>query len=131
MMEAIDPGSGKVIHVEYSQQKLLSLKGMGKGRILEAYHCVGHVLKRPSAVFEGLTNDKDHDPRGTGWRCYIGKPDKCFEDDGKQTIPRRDLLLAVFVNDQNVVYNWYWCRCDPAHPDLPMDWKSRFRRQLL
>ncbi|GMU24541.1 MAG: hypothetical protein AMXMBFR13_46150 [Phycisphaerae bacterium] len=44
-------------------------------------------------------------------------------------IPRQ--VFLVFVNDEQIAYNWRWERSDPEEPTLPVDHQSRFKKRLL
>lgn len=104
---------------------------MGAGKVKEAGYVVPEVLLKPTAIFEGLTQDSDESRRGAGWRCYVGRPGQCFEDDGRSMPAPRNRVFLVFVNDQRVAYNWYWCAADPADPTLPDGHATRFRVRLI
>ena len=40
-------------------------------------------------------------------------------------------MYVVFVNDDNVAYNWRWEKSDPEKPTLPMGYQTRFKTQVL
>jgi hypothetical protein len=40
-------------------------------------------------------------------------------------------FYLVFVDDENVVYNWRLEKADPDNPRLPVDHETRFKQRLL
>ena len=85
------------------------------------------VLQQPRTVFQGLRRDQDEDPRGTGWRCYCGKPTKKFLKDGSEANADLGQVFLVFVNDEGVAYNWRWEPADPESADFPNGHHTRFK----
>ena len=132
VVEAIDPISGKTCNVMISYDRLQQVCRRSIGQIMEAGDLVPSVLKRPSAVFEGLCSDKDEPKhRGYGWRCYCAVPLYAYNDKGRRICAWRNKVFLVFVNDESVAYLWYWSKCDPEQANLPEDHTSRFRRKVL
>jgi hypothetical protein len=130
-VDGIDPHTGKKRTIQLSYDKLKSLPRLGKGRVLEAAQIVLPTLLHPTAIYEGLTQNRDHDPRGVGWLCYAAIPDRCFEDDGKQFPTPSGEVFVVFVNDEWVAYNWYWVKADVSDPNQPDGYEKRFNKRLL
>jgi hypothetical protein len=81
-------------------------------------------------VFQGIKRASDHAHGQFGWTCYVGRPDRCFEDDGSQFPPPPRQVFVAFVTDHDVVYNWAWVKSDPADADLPEDHGARFDRRI-
>jgi hypothetical protein len=99
-IEALDPVSRQACVVQISQQRLLTIAKWGAWAVKEASEIVPLVLQHPRAVFEGLRREEDEDPRGTGWRCYCGRPTKKFAKDGSEANPNPNQVFLVFVNDE-------------------------------
>ena len=89
------------------------------------------IRQKPTAIFEGLRRDEDEDRRGFGWRCYCGVPDQSYRSDGTSAPPYHGQVYLVFVNDERVAYNWRWDQAALDNRTLPVDYKSRFKQQLL
>src|SRR5688500_7928270 len=106
--EAVDGDTGRLVPVQLSYDKLRSLKTAGAGRLYEARDVVREALRAPVAIFEGLTRDADEDRRGVGWRCYVARPGIAYDADGRPTKPLPHTVFLVFVNHENVAYNWRW-----------------------
>ncbi|MCL2648952.1 MAG: hypothetical protein FWD61_18460 [Phycisphaerales bacterium] len=114
-----------------SHDKLHAVKKLGAGHIQEAFYLVTHILRKPSAIFEGLTQEEDEDRRGVGWRCYCGIPPHSYRTDGKEAPPYPRQVFMVFVNQDRVAYNWRWDKADPDAPALPRNHQTRFKRGLI
>ena len=89
------------------------------------------ILEKPTAIFEGLRRDEDEDRWGYGWRCYCGQPEHAYRSDGSLAPPYPGQVYLVFVNDEQVAYNWRWERADPDNPRLPIGHETRFKQKLL
>lgn len=91
-----------------------------------------YVLQHPNGVFEGLCWEQDEDKsRGYGWRCYCAVPCSDYAVNGEKKPPRPGKIFLVFVNSDQVAYNWRWEKVDPENDRFPMDFQSRFRSQVL
>lgn len=130
-INAIDPFSGKTCTVQISYIKLQSIKKRGLGEIKYAKYTVPYILQHPTSIFEGLCLDEDEDARGYGWRCYCGIPEKDYSVSGEELEPRENRVFVVFVNNENVAYNWGWVKCDPIDHNLPINHETRFKRNIL
>lgn len=96
---------------------------------------VKYVLEIPTAIFEGIREERDESCRSFGWRCYCGYPPFDFKRDGTEcNLPYCNVFL-VFVDTDLMVYNWYWSKADRDEwankKYLPEDYKNRFREQVL
>ena len=130
-VQAIDPADGTLYELTLSYDRIRSMALRGRGAILEASRLVEYVLHHPTAIFEGIRRDAD-DPRyGAGWRCYCGTPPCAFSESGEEINPPPAMVYLVFVNDEEVVYNWRWDRADSDNARLPHDHENRFRDRLL
>jgi len=126
-IEALDADNRQTCIVQISQQRLLTIAKWGAWAVKEASEIVPMILQHPMAVFQGLRRDEDEDPRGTGWRCYCGKPTKKFQKDGSEANPDPNQVFLVFVNDEGVAYNWRWEPVDLENPDFPKGHETRFK----
>ncbi len=131
LLEAINPVDGKSCHVQISFDRMQAVGRRSLGQAKECGYIVPMILQRPAAVFEGLRRDEDDDLRGVGWRCYCGVPDRSFRVDGTESPPYPGQVFLVFVNDEEVAYNWYWAKCDRDDRTLPEGYVDRFRKRLL
>lgn len=131
MLDACDPDTGKSCIVQISFDRMQTVARRGMGHAKECAFTVPEILVRPTAIFEGLTQDHDEDRRGIGWRCYCGRPSKGYRADGTECPPFPNQVYLVFVNAECVAYNWRWEKCDPAQPDLPIGHADRFKKRLL
>lgn len=129
---AVDPETGRSCRVTFEHQKLADVARRSKGQVLEASRVVREILQRPYAIFEGLRRDDD-EPRGHafGWRCYCGIPSRAYSRDGAPMEPRPDRVFLVFVTDEGVAYNWRWEPCSDDDPNLPVDYRERFRSRRI
>lgn len=130
-LDAINPYDGTQWEVWISHQRMDVVAKQGMGHAKELAFVVPAVLAKPTAVFEGLTSDKDEDRHGVGWLCYVGTPDRSYRRDGSQAPPWEGEVFLVFVNEERVAYQWGWEECDPADPDLPIDHQARFKQRVL
>jgi hypothetical protein len=131
-LQAINPDDGKLtaeVQISYERMQTVGKRSMGHAK--ECGIIVPMILKNPTAIFEGLTKEEDEDRRGYGWRCYCGIPDESYHTDGTTGRPHPGQVYLVFVNDQQVAYNWRWEKADPDNPKLPLGHATRFRKCLL
>ncbi len=131
ILSAIEPATGKMTTVLLSHPRLLSVARRGKGQVMETGFIVPEILQRPTAIFEGLTQEEDEDRRGVGWHCYCGTPSKSYRTDGTVQNPFAGQVFLVFVNQDGIAYNWRWENADPADAKLPGNHSLRFKRRLL
>ena len=130
-LEAVDPASGKPLVVQISHERLLTVARRSMGQAKEAAFIVPAILQKPAAIFEGLRWDEDEDPKGVGWRCYSGIPAVAYASDGSKRPPYAGQVYLVFVNQDQVAYNWRWEKADPGDPRVPKNHALRFTRKLL
>lgn len=132
-IEAVGPVDGKLIAATVDQRKLFACRDRSIGQLKEAAFIVPKILKKPTAIFQGLKRDDD-EPRTAsdeGWLCYCGTPEMAYNQDGDEIAAHKGEVFLVFVSSELVVYNWYWYRCDRDNPDLPEDYGERFDRRAL
>lgn len=127
----IDPVSGRERPIQIDFARLQSLPRLGLGRVKEAAYVLPAVLARPTAIFEGLTQESDESRRGVGWLCFVGCPSQSFKNDGTSVPARSGYVFLAFVNAEWVAYNWYWCEADALDPTLPDGHSDRFKKRLL
>ena len=138
-IRAVDPKTGKnsiAVYLDYKKIQIIGKRS--KGQLLEAAEIVPYVLQNFRQVFEGLCWDEDEKgARGVGWRCYCGLPLYAYSADGTQRQPYEGEVYLVFIDDENVAYNWRWEKSDCADKGLPNEYdaehgdKKRFKRALL
>ena len=97
LLDAVDPSNGKPTKVQISYDRLQAVARRGMVYAMEAAFLVPHVLQKPQAIFEGLTQEEDEDRRGVGWRCYCGVPPHSYRTDGTEAPPYRGQVYLVFV----------------------------------
>lgn len=130
-IEAKDPEEEGTCEVQISYERMQVVGRRSMGHAKECGYIVPAILQEPTAVFEGLRQDEDEDPRGVGWRCYCGIPEHCYRADGSKGKPYPGKVYLVFVNDEGVAYNWRWELADPDDPELPNNHETRFKKRLL
>jgi len=129
---ALEPRDGTLsaeVLVSYDPTQAVARRSLGHAR--ECGLIVPAVLQKPAAIFEGLRSDEDEDPRGYGWRCYCGLPEKSYRADGAAAPPYRGQVYLVFIDDEGVAYNWRWERADHDNPTVPLNHATRFKQRLL
>ena len=129
LISAVDPIDGKICTVQISHHRLMTVARRSRGQIQECAFTVPAVLQRPTAVFEGVRMDQDEDPRGVGWRCYCGIPEFAYRADGTKREAWPNQVFLVFVNAEQVAYNWRWEQADPRGLALPIDHERRFKKE--
>ena len=130
-LPAQSPDGGEM-DVYVAHRKVRDVAGRSQGQRLELAHIMPGVLRHPAAIFEGLRRDEDEPKEhGLGWLCYCGVPPYAFHASGSRRPAYEDEVYLVFVNDEHVAYHWYWSKCDPDHPKLPMGYTERFRKRIL
>ena len=134
-LEAINPADGTLFGV-YLPNDLIQIKGKRSfGDAFTIARVVPYVLKYPAAIFEGLRDERDENRNSAGWRCYCGRPPFRYKSDGTECNPYPLQVFLVFVDSENVVYQWYWSQADLDSWNqgkyYPVDYSERFREQLL
>ena len=131
IIDAVDPGTGKLIPVQIAHDRLITVSRRSLGHASEAGYIMPVILQRPIAIFEGLRWDEDEDPHGAGWRCYSGIPENAYRTDGTTRPVYPGQVYVVFVNQDRIAYNWRWELADPGLPGLPKNHQARFTKRLL
>jgi hypothetical protein len=131
LLQAVNPADGTVCEVQISFDRMQAVARRSLGHAKECGYIVPMVLQKPTAVFEGLRQDEDEDPRGVGWRCYCGIPEHSYWPDGTPGRPYPNQVYLVFVNDEGVAYNWRWEKADADDPRLPQNHQTRFKQRVL
>src|SRR5437899_8175899 len=132
ILQALHPATRKLtaqVQISYDRMQTVGRRSLGHAK--ECGYIVPAILQRPTAIFEGLRRDEDEDSRGVGWRCYCGVPDHSYRRDGTEAAPYANQVYLVFINDEGVAYNWRWEKADLDQPNLPVDYQTRFKKQLL
>lgn len=66
-----------------------------------------------------------------GYLCYAVRPtSRHVGRDGTPVSVPMDRILLVFVNDERVIYNFYWEQCSLDGSNLPIDHEERFAEQI-
>jgi hypothetical protein len=89
--------------------------------------CATAVVSEPLTVFEGLR--KDWGP--TGGRAYVGRPKSSYDNKGEKTDPPSSMLFVVYADPGGNVFDWDWVAEDPENPNHPVDWRLRFRNEIV
>jgi hypothetical protein len=128
-LPALQPdGSLGEVQISFERMQTVGRRSMGHAK--ECGYTVPAILQNPTAIFEGLRRDEDEDPRGVGWRCYCGTPAHSYRADGSEGRAYPGQVYLVFVNDEQVAYNWRWEKADADDPALPIDHEQRFKRRV-
>lgn len=130
-ISAVNPIDGTLCEVQISQARMVTVGKRSMAHAKECAFLVPEILQGPTAVFEGLRSDEDEDHTGCGWRCYCGIPSQAYHPDGTKRAAYPNQVYLVFVNDENVAYNWRWERSDDDDSKLPVDYNNRFRKRLI
>jgi len=134
-IQAIDPVDGTKIDVCIPNDQIVFKGSRSKRDALTIARTVVYVLETPTAIFEGMRDEKDESRRSFGWRCYCGCPPFDFKKDGSECNPPFHKVFLVFVDSGRMVYNWYWSKADLDEWDnkrfVPEDFQTRFREQVL
>lgn len=131
ILQAVNPADGKDCEVQISFDRMQAVARRSLGHAKECGLIVPQILQKPTAIFEGLTQDADEDPRGVGWRCYCGIPEHSYASDGSPGRPYRNQVYLVFVNEEGIAYNWRWEKADADDPKLPQNHETRFKQRVL
>ena len=122
---ALDVIAGGFWDVRIFERDIVRKAGIDVGRAKEAAFCTQEVLKQPRRVYQGL-RDRGEDE----WLCYCGIPLNSYHPNGTPRPPKEDRLFLVYVNCDRVAYDWSWVDCNPDHTAIPVDYLSRFKRQV-
>lgn len=126
-ISAIDPSDGKEWEIRLSDDRIKHIALRGRSHLLTAAYIVPEILSFPTAIFKGIREDGEKD-----WLCYCGIPTKSYRGrDGTEAAPYSFQVFLVFVNEDRVVYNWRWEKCDQQQSNLPMNFEERFLERLL
>ncbi len=129
-LQAFDPDSGNTHDVTISFERLHTISQRGMGHTKECCFTVPAILLEPNAIFEGIRSDEDEYHDGNGWRCYCGIPRCAYYPDGAERAAYPGKVYLIFINHENVVYNWRWDLMDPDNYELPKNHKIRFEKRL-
>ncbi len=128
---ALDPHDGGEWDLLISPKTLEWAASRGIGSAKELAYTVRWALLNPEVVFQGVRDDEpeiDED----GWLCYVSRPNFAYNlKTGQIVCPAwADEVFLIFVNDERVVYLWYWGKCDAVDDHLPIDYEGRFRERV-
>jgi len=103
----------------------------GLGAAMELVDTVRWALLHPRAVFLGV-RDLERDVSEDKWLCYVATPSHAYDrKTGEKRPPWPGEVFLVFVTEERVVYNWYWCESDGRKSHLPADYETRFLKDVL
>jgi hypothetical protein len=108
-------------------KKIGETANRGAGAAKELAYTVPAALLKPTAVFRGVREEGERN-----WLCYCSVPAQRYDlttGEIRRIHPGR--VFLVFVNDDNIVYNWRWEQADSSHPKLPVNHASRFEEKVL
>ena len=126
-IEAIDPVTGKTHNVYLRTKSIQETAKRGMGPTRELAFTVPVVLKTPKAIFRGVREEGE-----LSWLCYCGIPDTAYDRKTGASGPSwADEVFLVYVNDDGMIYNWRWEKCDQTDCDLPINYVSRFDERAL
>ena len=123
----IDPGDGKIATLLLSP-KLLESCRLHPVKVYELAYLVPECVLRPLSIFEGL--ERDFGDTECAWLCYCSRPAESLLRKHGMTQKEDDVFL-VFINPDQVIFQFYWDDCDPQEPNRPKGWEDRFRQQLI
>jgi len=135
---AVNPETGKTdFAVTLSESRIKHLAKRGSKADLMRVTLVDNALLYPKAIFRGIRfeEDEQHSCHSPGWLCYCGYPPNDFRFQGEVTDPPARKVFLVFVNEEQIVYNWGWERADFDAWDvgkyLPINYQNRFKEQII
>ena len=135
---AVNPQTGKTdFAVTLSEGRIKHLAKRGNKADLMRITLVDNALAYPKAIFRGIRFEEDekHSCHSPGWLCYCGYPPSDFRSPGEETVSPARKVFLVFVNEDQIAYNWGWERADFDAWDsgkyLPANHQDRFKEQIL
>ena len=135
---AVNPQTGKTdFAVTISESRVKNLAKRGSKADLLRITLVDNALLYPKAIFRGIRfeEDEQHSCHSPGWLCYCGYPPNDFRFQGGATAPPARKVFLVFVNEDQIAYNWGWERADFDAWDvgkyLPVNYQDRFKEQII
>jgi hypothetical protein len=136
---AVNPEGKDKPHLNliYSQTKVSHIRKLGfLGAIKEAAELVPLTLQHPDSIFGGLRPPDDkYSGESPGWLCYCSRPPHDYTESGEMCNPMPNKVFLVFVNEEQIIYNWRWEDADIAafcnKEYLPKNFSTRFRRRYL
>ena len=128
---AIDPIYGKPCEVLISYDRI---QAVGREVLVTpknvhiSFRLFCNILRPFLKVFGGTRTNPAKALAGDVTAAFRNKS---FLQDGTPIRPYAGQIYLVFVNDENVAYNWRWEKSDESDLRLPRDHDTRFRRRLL
>ena len=138
-IEAVNPeGSNKPsLNLIPAQVAIDHVRNLGyMGAIKVAAELMPYTLKYPTSIFEGLRPPDDkYSGKSPGWLCYCSRPTCDYAGSGEPCNAEPHKVFLVFVNEDQLIYNWRWENADIAalcnKEYLPKDYVTRFRKRCL
>lgn len=128
----VDPrdGSSWELAVPPALLKKCSKRGLAATKDLAFAVKEGLEKRKIAGIFHGV-RDTDNGSRGDDdYLCYVILAERRYRDDGTDYAPIGKVLL-VFVDEERVIYNFYWSDTEPGSEKLPEDHNERFLRKLI
>ena len=130
-VEAIDPRDGKIWHVLLPDTKMDYTARRGLGAAMELADTVRWALRHPRSIFRGV-REIEKDVVEDDWLCYVSAPGHAYDyKTGAKRAAWPGEVFLVFVTDDRVIFNWYWCEADKRECYLPSDYENRFLEKVL
>jgi len=101
------------------------------GRTRELVDAVRWALLHPASVYRGI-RDIDNEIDEDDGLCYVAAPPRAYDyRTGEQRPAWNNEVMLVFVNEERVLFNWFWVKVDPSDRRLPVDHEIRFREKVF
>lgn len=126
-IETVDPRDGGKWTVLLAPALIAKCKKRGIGMAKDLAFSVRQGMSNPRCIrriFHGV-RDTDRTRGDDDYLCYTLKPPRRYFDDGDEPVPPNKILL-VFLDDERVIYNFYWSDTCDRDENQPIDYDSRF-----
>ncbi len=128
---AKDPRDGGTWDLLLPPSLLEETKLRGLGRCKELAFTVRLGVLNIRHVFRGV-RDTETRLGCDEWLSYVSTPSRAYDyKTGEERKAWENSVFCVFVTDERLVINFYWCDCDPNDPTLPMDHELRFIERVF
>jgi hypothetical protein len=95
----------------------------------ESLRLIPGVLQSPIKIYEGLGR-----PDCLAACCYLGRPDICYDDDGKPAPAPKNCFFVVYLEPLSGgnyrVWDWGWRLEDENSPGKPVGWQTFERGEI-
>ncbi len=131
-INTVDPRDGKIWSLFVSQDLIRKGRKFGMDFALDLVHSVKTGLEGRNSVlhiFHGI-RDTDECRGDDDFLCYVVRP-KVRHWKGVASPVPSDRLLLVHVNDDRVIFGFYWSKVAPDDSSMPEDYETRFSKKLF